>query len=258
MESLPSVAPSETPLKVDIVIDFYRKWRHWPRVAWGLRENSAYINRVIVVNDEPWTSETKAQLRAEDVGAPLLLRDHAHNGWGGARCTNEGLHLVETEYWVALNADVVMSPSCLDDTLKLCAPQTIIYPFTDTIPPDTPFSMLDDPYVLKSDSFYDNQDMDVWLQRLPWLPWRDFCVIEHTASSHYLTGRLDLGTHGDVDRIYGCRWALTFGLERILHDGGTAYNLGHFDPRPPESPSMGACWSQFLAMFFSRYTQFKR
>ena len=225
-------------MHIDIVIDFYRKGAHWPKVAFGLAQNIDHINRVIVVNDEPWTDEGRLLFWRDPIHldpTKLLLLDHEHEGFGSARCVNEGMRAVETEYWMVLNADVMLGPDSLADTLALAAPRTIIYPFVDDIP------------VHFEDGFSSP------FTGAPWRYYRDFCALEHTASSLVLGGRREFPSWGYSDHDYGCRWALHFGLDKVLHDGGTVYNLGANDARHVVSPETLALWYETKDKFQARY-----
>jgi hypothetical protein len=234
-------------MKIDVVIDFYQKWQHWYKVAAGLRQNSAHINRVILVSDNPWSSEEEATLRGEDLDAPLLLRWHDHLGYGGARCTNEGLALVETDYWLALNADVMLLPGVFENILSLMTPQSIVYPIVHDVDGTLSLeALLDHPPILLHDG----------LEKFtghPWRYFRDYCACEHTASSRALGGRAIFPGWGCSDHDYGCRWALTFGLEHIMHLGGPVYNLGVADTHHELLPETKQAWVRTRDQFVARY-----
>jgi len=122
-------------LKVDVVIDFYRKHALWPMVAWGLRVNHENINRVIVVNDELWTADERECMHSTLGGdIPLVLLDHPRNGYGGHKCFNEGVDAVETPWFCGINADIVLAPGSLAITCAHADEELLIFDWTHDVP----------------------------------------------------------------------------------------------------------------------------
>jgi hypothetical protein len=218
-------------MRVDVVIDFYRKEAMWPLVVWGLQHNTAHINRVIVVNDEPW-GEWKPTL--DDI--PLVLLDHEHDGFGSHRCTNQGMREVETEYWAVCNADVIMMPGALEALCELAEPQAIVYPETHHIEEDTDMEELEagptlvelchqiSPYVMKYVR-HEGGHARPYYHRQPWSRYRDLFTLEHASSSKELGGRTEWRGYGYIDYDYGCRWAMKYGLDRVKLTGPQAYTF---------------------------------
>jgi len=234
-------------MKIDIVIPFYRKYHDIPRTAWGLRQNLANINRVIIVNDELWTSDTKSIACTICYGLPLILLDHPHEGFGAHKCANQGLYMVETEYWSLLDADIVLTPGTIQRELEYAAPNKIVYPHVHDIPQSTSTEELHSPKILRKYGYGGTHP-----DSKPWLRYRDCHTLEHTESSLALNGRSNFPGYGFIDYDYGCRWALEYGIENIILGVGDAYDPGECKPEERKS------WSQVnLDMFNVTLKRFK-
>jgi hypothetical protein len=217
-------------VKVDVVIDFYRKHAVWPMVAWGLANNKASIGKVIVVNDDLWTHGERNMMRDTlDADVPLLLLDHPHDGYGGHRCFNEGVAQVETEHFCGINGDIVLAPGSLATTLECADEGLVIFDWTHDVPRDVTLADFPDPPIERRD----------WRIEHPCpyyvYDFRFTYMVAHTASHHAIGGaNCTMPDYGLVDYDYGCRWALKHGRDSFLVGaGGCAYHIGGKD-RPED------------------------
>ena len=109
-------------MKVDVVIAYFRQEHLWPFVAWGLQRNAAHINRVLLINDEPWTWTPTLP------GIPLVLLDHPHDGFGMTRSYNQGALASETDTVLFIQGDLVLE----SDFLAKALPRTLHFPLLYT------------------------------------------------------------------------------------------------------------------------------
>jgi len=237
-------------VKLDLVIDFYRKFDTWPLVAWGLRRNLSNIHRVIIVNDELWNVESRACVERHMDDIPYLLLDHPHDGFGSHRSTNQGMNAVTTEYWSVLNSDIVLTLGSLAASLEVAAPEVIVYPHVHDIPKTTTSDDLDAPTIIRPYGYAGTlPSCD------PWARYRDCHTVEHTASSLALGGRSLFPGYGYIDNDYGCRWALEYGLENIRIGYGVVYDPGECLPheRHVPHPDNTEAFKRTLALYLATF-----
>lgn len=234
-------------MKVDVVVNFYRKFKEWPLVVWGLQRNKDYINHVIVVNDEPWTDATKDALTIVADGLPLVLLDHEHHGFGGHRCINQGMHEVQTDYWCAIDADTFMVPRALEQLCEGASPQVIIYPPVHDIALDTTVDELDKPVIIREGGYAMRT-----AHREPWSVYRDLLTFEHTESSLALGGRSEFTGYGYIDYDYGCRWALKYGLHNTRTYAPLAYTFPSIARKAPSVDNRHA-FMPVLVAYVTKY-----
>lgn len=206
-------------MRIDVVITFYRKYAQWQLVAYGLGTNSAHIKRVIVVNDEPWADKPSLP----DFKVSYL--DHEHDGFGAARCFNQGAAAVDTEYFLHIDADMLLEPGSIAKNLDYAEPTMLIGGLIHDTAYDPATIDPSNPPKLRED----------WRLAKPaeqWAKVRNGHLLVHKPT-HDVIGGHDEGYigYGLIDYDYGARWMLGGG-EFELGDGA-AYHIGGID-RPED------------------------
>jgi len=211
--------------RVDVVMTFYHKWRDWLLVVRGLEANRDYINRVIVVNDEPWEEKT-LELCPPPKEIPTLFIGHPHNGWGAARCANEGAEKVDTEFFLHL----MLGTDSILESLKIAKDGLLLACLMDDIPESYEVIYVSQGGLrIKAKMFA--RDTRVENPRTP-KPrnLRAGHYLAHTETwksvgGHDLTPPLDTKRHS-LDYSLAARWMLKNGEDSFMVGGGTALHLG--------------------------------
>lgn len=210
------------PAKVDVVIAYYRQARHWPKVLWGLRRNAHYINKVIIVNDEPWSEEDYATVTAEDLS--IVKLQHPHDGFGVCKSYNQGIKAATTEFVLLTSADVVLPPRLIAQKLLYAQPNTLVAgPCTHVEEDSDPSS----PTVIRKDRFEAlRHDAD----SRPWHYVRGVNRLLHRQAHLDMGGfdeRFNEFNYEDYDHT--ARWCAKYGLQSIQYCDAPVYHLG--DPQ---------------------------
>ena len=129
-------------MKYDVVVAYYRQEHNWPVVAWGLEQNAARINRVLVVNDEPW-SEFKPTLN----GIPVVLLDHPHDGFGLTKSYNQGMREATTDFVLLTQGDEILVQDFFTQCIGALKDKSILYPIVAYTEPDVELADMPPPFV---------------------------------------------------------------------------------------------------------------
>lgn len=207
-------------MKIDVVVCYYRQFRFWEAVAWGLIQNKEHISRVIVVNDEPW--EDQPARMAGVLPMPASFLEHKHDGFGLSRSANQGLAAVEGDYALLLEGDEVLPPGSLEATLKGVHPGHLLCCRKVYINED--WKPGSDPTFLEGD-----HRVDYLTRRWSLRPWV-FCsgghLLIHLPTHHEIGGFCEDYQYGLHDYDYAARWAYHVGMDSVLFGGGLIWHLG--------------------------------
>jgi hypothetical protein len=219
------------PTKADVIVVYYRTMAaKWPVCVDGLRENLDRINRIVVVNDEPWDSDTLDTLRGYAADLPIthwLDHPRPEGPWHGVGVSiNQGMRLCTERYVLQTQAQQRLAPNYLQAHLRYAEPKTLLLaPVHQIHPwPDGP--------VVKSDFYLPLLEQSIALNRR-WRTARNAATLVD-REFHWQVGGQDevyasLG-YGNEDYDFGMRWLLAGG--DIVWNLDT-YSHAEFDPRPP-------------------------
>lgn len=239
-------------MKCDVVMTFYRKWQEWPHVKQGLEWNRDHINRFIIVNDEPWGWDK--DLYKLD-GVETVQLDHPHRGWGAARCINEAVGHVGTDFFLHVDADIFLMPDSIGQSLIEAEDGLLLGCQID----DTTLDYCIEDGTLKATQFrYDERHIE--LREPKPLNLRHGHYLAHTETwrrlgGHDLTPPWDTEYHS-MDYVLAAQWMMANGRDSFNVGGGGGYHLGGVRLSPKqsaESPEnrarVRAVLDQYGAMF---------
>ena len=223
-------------MKIDLVIPLFRQDLLWPFVAQGLAANADAINRVILVNDEPWTAPQQAAfeiiVKSHPAFPPLLLLDHPHSDFGGHRCIRQGAESVETGWWAHIDGDIVLAPGALakissepERGLMLCG----LAHDVETIPLD----------LSAAEASIKRRDPREGMTTATWDTARDLFIFSH-RDDYFAMGGHDLSFpgYGNLDYDVAMRWMMHFGPESIeICTTAWSYHIGGLHPHHQSHPT---------------------
>lgn len=210
-------------MKIDIVIDFYKKHKTWPMVLWGLEQNREYINRVHIVNDELWNG-TKPNTGSMDV----VFHEHKHDGFGAHKSIRQGAACVGTEFFAHIDSDVVLAPKSIEYNLELVSDEEIVYGTSHDIARDITLDAFPNPPIERYDWRIDKPHFADYPNM------RDLYWIMRTKDYFSIGGHdLEYKSYGFVDYDFGIRWMLEYGRDAYVIGPGVGYHIGGKD-RPED------------------------
>jgi GT2 family glycosyltransferase len=246
-------------MKVDVVISYYRQRDFWPFVAWGLQQNAAHINRVLLVNDEPWDWEPALE------GLPLVLLDHAHDGFGMTRSYNQGANAAETERILFSQGDLILTPDFLAKLLPRSYVWSLIYPYVQYIEIPSKLSSRWEPSFLSKDWRSNAGVVDEMRQKhRMFILGKGACFLveraKYLALGGFDEGYAPLGPNSE-DHDFAARWISAHGQDTLYIGGGEAWHLGdpprerslHKQARMPAYDSRARLASTLGVHFHHRY-----
>jgi GT2 family glycosyltransferase len=190
--------------KMDVVVTYYRRPHLFHQVVEGLINNREFIQRVIVVNDEPWTFTNEPRWIRSSC-PPVVLLDHEHDGYGVVRSLNQGVAEATTDFVVNVSDDTVLAPQAIENMLPALAPKRLVYGRLDGVPLHKAVEA-GAPHRICTAAFY---------------------IFDREANNKI--GGLDpyfAGTYGWEEFDYCLRWMLEYGIENVVSGPGRAKHLG--------------------------------
>ena len=231
-------------MRVDVVIDFYRKHKLWPLVVRGLELNKECINRVIVSCDEH-SHNTEEALASVLGDIPYTYLWHEHNGFGGHRCIYEGMQKATTEYVAHIDADIVLEEGSLAANLDLTEPEYIVYGASHDVAMSVKVDDFPNPPVERKDWRKQGVDPGVFTscRDLYWIMRR---------GDYFAIGGHDLAypSYGMLDYDLACRWMMEYGAESWCVGPGVGYHVGGcINPGHPIDPVNKRKFGEVLGKF---------
>lgn len=238
-------------MKIDLVIPFFRQEKFWPLVAHGILANADCINRVILVNDEPWIDPRRTAIEIGVKGLtgfpPLVFLDHARNDFGAHRCIRQGAAAVETEWWTHIDGDIILAPGALakissepERGLMLCG---LAHDVEDDITLD----------LLTPTPPIERRDRREGMTTAGWQEARDLFIFS-SREDYFEMGGHDIAYpgYGCLDYDVAMRWLMHFGPDSIeICNTAVAYHLGgttaHHATHPGNVPLFNAIHTRFNA-----------
>lgn len=219
--------------KVDVVVAYYRQHQRWNQFLQGVRANERYINRVIVVNDEPWDKDNKAEFDAfyaveNPPQIPFVFLSHAHDGFGVCKSYNQGMAAAETEYVYVTAADVLMPARHIARLLMLAQPRCIVAGPVNHVTEDATLP-LNPEKILRTDRFMSLVDDP---DSRPWQYVRGANRLFHRASFLQFDERFNEFNYEDYDHT--ARWVTNYGFDSVRYDkDAPVFHLGdpYHEPR---------------------------
>lgn len=208
-------------MKVDVVINYYRKAKEWPFVLKGLEDNKECINNVIVVNDELWGD---GRLSEGDMAGCIKYLEHPHDGFGVARSVHQGVEAVETEYICNIDADVIMTPGSLKKNLSYVESELLILGTLHDVGEAEELHDIHNPEILRRD----------WRAITP--STEDFRNIREgwwiaRKEDYQACGGHDrrMKEYGMIDYVFALRWMTHFDRDSYWLAPGVGYHIGGID-----------------------------
>lgn len=223
-------------MKIDIICCYYRQIQYLPFFAWGIEQNKDEIERVIIVNDEPWDDDEIVKIM-DTLPVPVTLLDHDHAGEGThgvARCFNQGLSRATTDYAFLTSFDQILTPGTLLDILDLASPSRMVLGRVDSISSSTKLEDLPDPTIIRKD-MYDSHILK--LRANPGMvcigSWRNGHTLVD-VDAHFEIGGFDerfvRWGYGLEDQDYAIRWLLEFGRHSIVWGDSSSWHFAGDKP----------------------------
>jgi glycosyltransferase involved in cell wall biosynthesis len=248
-------------MKMDCAISFYRREHLWGEVAEGLDLNRSYIERLIIVNDEPWEITPRGVKgvvalpnRWETPPMKYTLLDHPHDDpFGASRSVNEGIAAATTEYVLHIDDDIVLAPQALEKLVPLLAPQRLIFGRVENwkegidVEQYTEFGRACNVNIQGTDEPKNALD-----HLLHWCTGGFF--IAHRESHLSLGGwSEDFIERGWQDIEYALRWILAYGPKSVIVGTGGAWHMAPREEEPPRpeynTEATGAVYEHVLAKY---------
>ncbi len=225
-------------MKIDIVIDFYKRFDIWPLVAWGLDQNAEHINKLLLVNDARWSLVDIDTLQDMLKEVNIIPLDHERRGITPQRSIRQGAQEVETEYFAHIDSDVVLAPGSLAANLELVEKELIVYGTVPDVSKHTKLDCLDDPTIARPDWRIEKPVIDLQTR---FRMCRDSYWIMRQEDYVANDGGHDINFpgYGCVDYDFACRWMMRFGLESWMIGPGVGYHVGG-DERQHETDPVNA------------------
>lgn len=234
-------------MKVDVVITYYRQANGLARLWKTILANAEDINKVFIVNDEPWPKPEREAIERLVEGSPLQVTflDHEHKGFGATRCANEGMAQCTTDYVLALQADTLLPTGFIQKKLDAIAgaewPMFISGPCHHVTPDSDP----DSPDYLRQDGYMHLRETMRGIAA-PWLFMRGVNKLIHRQGFIECGGmdeRFDECNYEDYELVM--RWLSNFGPSSVkweetpvLHQGDPRGGVAPKDPYPLKSAKL--------------------
>jgi hypothetical protein len=238
---------------LDVVISFYGKEWCWPLVKRGLDLNKDPINRIILAYDGPEAPEL------DFTDLPHLIVTQPRNGWGAARCCNGGVSHVDTDYFVHIDADMMLATNSLRHTLQMAEPDMLLACQIHDTTRDALVLTSNKGLRVRATKIVPEQRPGMWRSPTP-LNLRHGHFLAHTASwqelgGHDLTPPNDTEYHS-IDYPLAARWMMQFGKESFEFGGGAAFHIGGIaDKGEAETPTHKARVQAVLDEYTAKYPE---
>lgn len=222
--------------KVDVVITFYGKEWAWPLVRRGLSLNKDHINTVILAYDGPI-----APILEPPEGLLMEVLTHPKDGWGAAKCVNEGAERVETEFFLNLDGDMMLATNSVQSSLKVAEPDMLLACQIHDTTKDAGVIDTATGTRVRAGQIRPETRPSSWRSPTP-LNLRHGHFLAHTKSWRELGGQdltppFDTQYHS-MDYHLAARWMMAYGREAFEFGGGAAFHIGGIYEGPvPEAES---------------------
>jgi hypothetical protein len=223
-------------MKIDLVVGFYRQEHVWPLIAWGISGNLDTIHRVILVNDEPWTPSSRASVEAVarnyENFPPLVLLDHAHEGFGAHRCVRQGAKAVKTGWWAHMDGDIILAPASLSKIASEPERGIMRCGLSHDLEDDVTLAQVQSEPVVKRHDEREGRTVGTWKDA------RDLYIFSHKDDYFAIGGHdADFPGYGFVDYDVAMRWLMHFGPESIeICNSAHSYHIGGLRPKHDSDP----------------------
>ena len=209
-------------MKVDIVIDFYKRFDLWPLVAWGLDQNHEQINRIYLVNDGLWDLNEIDALTDRVEKCVVIPLDHERKGIRPQLSIKQGAESVNTEYFCHIDSDIVLKPGSLLENFEHIDKEFIVYGRAHDVSERTPVASLPDPHIERPDWRIQPHNMNGELYKMCrdsyWIaPTQDYLNVGHDTT---------FPGYGCVDWDFACRWMMKHGQDSWMIGPGESYHVG--------------------------------
>ena len=151
----------------------------------------------------------------------MIPLDHERDGVTPQRCIRQGAESVETDYFLHIDSDIVLTPGSLEKNLALVEPDIVVHGITHDVAANPELSSYPNIPILRKDWRLDEDRYPLYLK------FRDSYWIRNTES-YFAVGGHDIRFpgYGMVDYDLACRWMMRYGTDSYILGPGDAFHLG--------------------------------
>lgn len=225
-------------MKCDVVMTFFGKEPVWGLVCQGLELNKEQINRVLVMAD---TQHCPTLSTPEGITMEIIPLNGPKQGWGAAERCNTGASLVDTEYFVHIDGDMMLASNSLKQSLAMAEPDGLLACQIHDTTKDAIVIGTKQGLRIRATKILPERRPGEWRKPTP-LNLRHGHYLAHTKSfqelgGHDLTPPWDSEYHS-IDYSLAARWMMKYGRESFEFGGGAAFHIGGiYDAPVPDAES---------------------